>query len=89
MKNLLQSKLDAMKEKDIIMKQTKATAWVSNLLCTAKLNGDIRVYLNPKLLNEVVKRPRAEDGRYHTEAQKMQVLLNTEPDKWILKCLHC
>ena len=41
----------------VIKKQGEATPWVSNVLCTPKPNGDIRICLNPKPLNKAVKRP--------------------------------
>ena len=37
---------------DVIKKQEEATPWVSNVLCTPKPNGDIRICLNPKPLNK-------------------------------------
>ena len=42
---------------DVITKQQEATPWVSNLLCTPKPSGDIRICLNPKPLNKAVRRP--------------------------------
>ena len=42
---------------DVIKKQEEATPWVSNVLCTPKPNGEIRICLNPKPLNKAVKRP--------------------------------
>ena len=41
----------------VVKKQEEATPWVSNVLCTPKPNGDIRICLNPKPLNKAVKRP--------------------------------
>ena len=41
----------------VVKKQEEATPWVSNVLCTPKPNGGIRICLNPKPLNKAVKRP--------------------------------
>ena len=57
MQEPLKKNLDWMVEIDVIKKQQEATAWVSNVLCTPKPNGDIRICLNPKPLNQAVRRP--------------------------------
>ena len=57
MQEPLKTNLDWMVEIDVIKKQQEATPWVSNVLCTPKPNGDIRICLNPKPLNQAVRRP--------------------------------
>ena len=57
MQEPLKKNLDWMVDIDVITKQQEATPWVSNLLCTPKPNGDIRICLNPKPLNKAVRRP--------------------------------
>ena len=57
MQEPLKKNLDWMVEIDVIKKQQEATPWVSNVLCTPKPNGDIRICLNPKPLNQAVRRP--------------------------------
>ena len=42
---------------DVIKRQEEVTPWVSNVLCTPKPNGKIRICLNPKPLNKALKRP--------------------------------
>ena len=57
MQEPLKKNLDWMAHIDVIKKQQDATPWVSNVLCTPKPNGDIRICLNPKPLNKAVRRP--------------------------------
>ena len=57
MQEPLKKNLDWMVGIGVIKKQEEATPWVSNVLCTPKPNGDIRICLNPKPLNKAVKRP--------------------------------
>ena len=57
MQEPLKKNLDWMVDIDVIKKQEEATPWVSNVLCTPKPNGDIRICLNPKPLNKAVRRP--------------------------------
>ena len=57
MQEPLKTNLDWMVEIDVIKKQQEATPWVSNVLCTPKPNGDIRICLNPMPLNQAVRRP--------------------------------
>ena len=57
MQEPLKKNLDWMVDIDVIKKQEEATPWVSNVLCTPKPSGDIRICLNPKPLNKAVKRP--------------------------------
>ena len=57
MQEPLKKNLDWMVDIDVIRKQEEATPWVSNVLCTPKPNGDIRICLNPKSLNKAVRRP--------------------------------
>ena len=57
MQEPLKKNLDRTVGIDIIKKQEETTPWVSNVLCTPKPNGDIRICLNPKSLSKAVKRP--------------------------------
>ena len=56
MQEPLKKNLDWMVDIDVIKKQEEATPWVSNVLCTPKPNGDIRISPNPKPLNKAVRR---------------------------------
>ena len=57
MQEPLKKNLDWMVGIGVSKKQEDARPWVSNVLCTPKPNGDIRICLNPKPLNKAVKRP--------------------------------
>ena len=45
-----------MESKQIICKVTELTIWVNLLVCVEKPNGKIRVCLDPKALNENIRR---------------------------------
>lgn len=77
MQEPLKKSLDWMVGIDVIKKQEEATPWVSNVLCTPKPNGDIRICLNPRPLNKAVRRPQlcTDNGRYITEITWLQVFL--------------
>ena len=53
----LKTELDSMESKQIICKVTEPTSWVNSLVCVEKPNGKIRVCLDPKALNENIRRP--------------------------------
>ena len=54
----LKKTLDALKAQDIIADVDKPTEWVSNIVIVEKKNGSWRLCLNPKPLNEAIKRER-------------------------------
>ena len=56
MQEPLKKNLDWIVGIDVIKKQEEATPWVSNALYTPQPNGEIRICLNLKPLNEAVKR---------------------------------
>ena len=49
---------DALKEHNIIADVDKPTEWVSNIVIVQKKNGSFRLCLDPKSLNEAIKRER-------------------------------
>ena len=51
MQEPLKKNLDWVVDIDVIKRQEEATPWVRNVLCTPKPNGEIRICLNPKPLN--------------------------------------
>ena len=53
----LKTELDSVESKQIICKVTEPTSWVNSLVCVETLNGKIRVCLDPKALNENIRRP--------------------------------
>ena len=53
----LKEELDSMESKQIICKVTEPTSWVNSLVCVEKPNGKIRICLDPKALNDTIRRP--------------------------------
>ena len=53
----LKEELDRMEKLGVISKVTEPTDWVSNLVVVEKENGKLRVCLDPKDLNQAIKRP--------------------------------
>lgn len=53
----LKTELDSMEAKGIICKVTEPTEWVNSLICVEKPNGKLRVCLDPKALNDNIRRP--------------------------------
>ena len=53
----LKEELDSMESKQIICKVTEPTSWVNSLVCVEKPNGKIRICLDPKALNDNIRRP--------------------------------
>jgi transposase InsO family protein len=56
LKDKLKKELDMMEEQKIIEKITHHTDWCSSITTTVKKNGDLRVCLDPKRLNQNLKR---------------------------------
>ena len=54
-RELVQEKLDEMEADDIIAKVAESTPWVSSMVVVRK-NGDVRTCINPRDLNNAVKR---------------------------------
>ena len=46
-----------MEAKRVICKVTEPTSWVNSLVCVEKPNGQLRVCLDPKALNDNIRRP--------------------------------
>ena len=53
----LKEEFDSMESKQIICKVTEPTSWVNSLVCVEKPNGKIRICLDPKALNDNIRRP--------------------------------
>lgn len=53
----LKAELDSMEAKGIICKVKEPTGWVNSLICVKKPNGKLRVCLDPKALNDNIRRP--------------------------------
>ena len=57
LKEALRKELDSLVTQGILAKVTEATDWVNSLVCVTKSNSALRLYLDPKDLNRVIKRP--------------------------------
>lgn len=53
----LKIELDKMETLNVITKVTEPTEWVNSLVTVEKSNGSLRICLDPKDLNEAIKRP--------------------------------
>ena len=53
----LKAELESMEAKQVICKVTEPTSWVNSLVCVEKPNGQLRVCLDPKALNDNIRRP--------------------------------
>ena len=56
MHDKLKAKLDQMEKDEIITKVMEPTDWVNSLACLWKPDSNLRVCLDPKDLNKVIKR---------------------------------
>lgn len=57
MRDEIKSELDAMVKMKVITRVTEPTDWVSSIVYSRKSSGKLRICLDPKDLNEAVKRP--------------------------------
>ena len=56
LKSRVKKELDAMVNRGILAPVDEPTAWVSQMVVTTKKSGEPRICINPKALNEVLKR---------------------------------
>lgn len=83
----LKRKLDDLEKQGIIRKVEKPTEWVSSLVIVEKKNGDLRLCLNPKYLNEAIKRehyliPNIDDIMYQLNNKKWFTVLDMKDGYW-------
>ena len=57
LRDRLKKELERMEEQDVIEKVTEPTDWVNSLVVVEKPNGKLRICLDPRNLNQAVKRP--------------------------------
>ena len=57
LRDKLKAELNSMEKKGIITKITEPTEWVNALVCVEKPNSNIRVCIDPKVLNDNIQRP--------------------------------
>ena len=53
----LKADLNCMENKGIITKVTEPIEWINALVCVKKPNGNLRVFIEPKALNDCIQRP--------------------------------
>ena len=57
LQDALKEELTKLEQQDIIAKVDQPTNWVNSIVCTTKSNGSLRLCLDPKDLNQAIKRP--------------------------------
>ena len=57
LKDTIKKELDAMEQQGVIRKVTEPTEWVSSLVYSKKKDGSLRICLDPRHLNQALKRP--------------------------------
>ena len=82
----LKTTLEKMENQEIVASVDKPTDWVSNLTVVEK-NGTLRVCLDPKLLNEAIKReghsiPLPEDVQHKLNGKKVFTSLDERSGFW-------
>ena len=84
MHDKLKVKLDQMEKDEIITQVTEPTDWVNSLACSWRPDGDLRVCLDPKDLNKVIKRTYTRSlllKRLHMPLQDPSFSVNLMPNQ--------
>ena len=86
----LKKDLDSLVEQEILAKVTEPTDWVNSLVCVAKSTSALRLCLEPKDLNCVIKRPHCftptlEDVPPKINGAKCFSILDTRSGYWNIK----
>ena len=86
----LKTTLEKMENQEIVASVDKPTDWVSNLTVVEKKNGTLRVCLDPKPLNEAIKRerhsiPLPEDVQHKLNGKKVFTILDERSGFWQVK----
>ena len=79
-KNKVKSELDRMEKLNVIAKVTEPTAWVNSMVVVQKANSDIRICLNPKDLNQAIRRQHYRTRTLH------DILPNLKDAKYFGTC---
>ena len=90
LRDKLQAELKRMEDMEVIQKVTQPTDWVNSLVIVEKPNGDIRICLDPKNLNEAIRRPHyamptLEDALAKMAGAKYFSKLDAKSGYWNLK----
>ena len=57
LKGPLKKELDSLVQQEILVKVTKPTDWIDSLVCVSKSTWALRLCLDPRVLNQAIKRP--------------------------------
>jgi hypothetical protein len=90
LKERLKHDLENMEKSHVITKVTEPTEWVNSLVIVEKNNGKLRICLDPKDLNEAIKRPHyplptLEDALSKLSGAKYFSKLDAQSGYWQLK----
>ena len=85
--NRLRGKLDEMERDGIIAKVDCPTDWVHNIVVVEKKNGDLRICLDPKDLNQAIRRehfqiPTYEDVVSRLGGKRFFTILDQKDSFW-------
>ena len=86
----LKTTLEKMETQEIVASVDKPTDWVSNLTVVGKKKGTLCVCLDPKPLNEAIKRerhsiPLLEDVQHKLNGKKVFTILDERSGFWQVK----
>jgi len=84
------AELDRMEQQKIICKRNEPTDWANALLTVEKSNGQIRVCLDPRLLNKSIKRkhlqmPTFDDMVVELNGKRMFTIIDVRDGFWQIK----
>jgi hypothetical protein len=90
MREPLKKELERCEKLGVVSKVTEPTEWVNSLVIVPKANGKIRICMDPKNLNEAVKRqhyplPTAEDIMSRLTGAKIFSILDAASGFWQIK----
>ena len=83
----LKDKLQELEEKDVIQKVDRPTPWVNSLVIVEKLDGSLRLCLDPRDLNKAIRRehhriPTAEDIASRLSGKKVLSIVDEKDGFW-------
>ena len=90
LKDAIKKELDYMEVNDVIKKVTEPSDWVSSLAYSHKKDGTLRICLDPKYLNQALKRPHykiptVEELTHHFAGAKVFSKLDAKAGYWSIK----
>lgn len=70
MEDKVKQELQRMEDEHVIAKVTEPTDWVSPIVIVTKKDGSLRICLDPRKLNEAIKRPHYQMPTFETPVSK-------------------